>query len=224
MKKQFCFVLILCFLSSSLILPVWSSSTYSVEQSESISGFQDSFTVFPGEEYVLKYSPDTFAISKDTNQLSELLTVETIKQAIVKAPDWLEFSLLHQFEQMENPSSYADLILNASKQYTDEIAFCIAHAPLGNVPDPSLILDNVKQVYNVDELISYADVIDLNQSMPDYYSTIQYQVLSNNETVQRILPKEIYYWDIVHPKIMRDTPSYVYDEFWRDYVFYHNDK
>ena len=224
MKKQFCFVLILCFLSSSLILPVWSSSTYSVEQSESISGFQDSFTVFPGEEYVLKYSPDTFAISKYTNQLSELLTVETIKQAIVKAPDWLEFSLLHQFEQMENPSSYADLILNASKQYTDEIAFCIAHAPLGNVPDPSLILDNVKQVYNVDELISYADVIDLNQSMPDCYSTIQYQVLSNNETVQRILPKEIYYWDIVHPKIMRDTPSYVYDEFWRDYVFYHNDK
>jgi len=81
--------------------------------------------------------------------------------------------LIIQFNEIENPLPYAYLILNASKKYTDEIAFCIAHSPLGTPPDSLLISRNVEQIYMVEAYISYADIIEVNEDSADYYSTIK---------------------------------------------------
>jgi hypothetical protein len=222
LKKLFFFIIIFSIASSSFVYPALSNSKNIEEESVQIAGYNDSFSILPGEEYVLKYSPNSSTFTKET-ETNDIFSNIKIKHAIAKAPDWLEFSLAYQFQHLHNPIKYASLILNASKYQTDEIAFCIAHSPLGNVPEPHLILDNVKHVYEIDKVISYADIIEKNQYSPNYYSTIEYQVLQDNKSIARILPKEIYYWYIVHPQILREKPSFIYDEFWRDYVLFHND-
>lgn len=209
-------------INSSLLAPIIHSSPLMIESSKAIAGFSSTLTIGAGEEYVLKYNPSSDSFTKVTNPLTDPLS-EKVNHAISKAPNWLEESLIYQFTKIDNADTYADLIITAKKELTDEIAFCIAHGPLGNPPDPDLILSNVEQIYKVDDFISYADIIEINQKFPDYYSTIQYTVLEGNNCETRLLPREIYYWYIVHPQILSENPEFIYDSFWRDYLFYHND-
>lgn len=143
--------------------------------------------------------------------------------AIAKSPNWIQRELTKQFQSLADPEPYADLIMNASKQYTDEIAFSIACSPLGNVPPVDLIRDNVFTLYANDRWIQYANIIDRDDGTGDYYSTIQYKILENGEEKQFECPKEIYYWYVVHPKLTMDQPVYRYNMFWREYLFNHND-
>ncbi|MBS3748529.1 MAG: hypothetical protein KGY67_02380 [Candidatus Thermoplasmatota archaeon] len=223
-QKLWCFLVIFIFISVSFGYPILSNpnSINTVDSQQKVSGFASSVLIEPGEEYVIKYTPSSHSFSKITKPVTNSFS-ETLKKAIVKTPDWLKDSLILQFNEIKNPLPYAYLILNASKKHTDEIAFCIAHSPLGNPPDPSLISRNVKQIYMVEAYISYANIIEINEDSADYYSTIQYSILDKNQTINRMLPKDIYYWYIVHPQILSETPSFIYEYFWRDYIFYHND-
>lgn len=221
-KKVYCFFILFLFISTSFFYNAESNEDYSIDETVTISGFNDSITIPPNKDYVLKFSPESLTFSKQTESLSFSLS-EKVKKAIVKAPDWLESALIYQFKQLKNPSVYADIILQAEKRVTDEIAFCIAHSPLGNPPQAELILENVYQVYNVSNSLSYAEILDINMSYPNYFSTVEYKVLSGNHTVIRTLPKYIYYWYIVHPQILSESPKFIYGKFWRDYLIYHND-
>ena len=224
-QKLLCFFIIFMISSISFSYPLSSdsNSVITIDSTQEFSGFSSSTLIKPGEEFVLKFTPSTHTFSKITKEISEPFC-EIVKKAIVKSPDWLEDSLILQFKEIQNPLPYAYLILNASKQHTDEIAFCISHSPLGSPPEPLLIKKNVEQIYIVDEFISYADIIEVNRDSAEYYSTIRYNVFQDNQTISRILPKDIYYWYIVHPQILSETPSFIYEYFWRDYVFYHNDR
>lgn len=223
-KKVWCFLLILIFLSNSIPFgsSISSHSKTDLDDAQIVCGFDSSVWIEPGGDYVIKYNPSTHNFSKITLPITESFS-EIVKKALVKSPDWLENSLIHQFSELSNPEVYARLILNATKTHTDEIAFCIAHAPLGNLPNPDLILKNVEQIYTVDQYISYANIIEFNPDLPNYYSTIQYTSRHQGQSINRIIPRDIYYWYIVHPQILSETPSFIYESFWRDYVFYHND-
>lgn len=204
----------------SIIIPM-SEGTIT-ETQQVIAGFENRIYIKPGEEYVIKYFPN----SKSFSKISDPMTVsfsDTIKQALVKAPSWIRHSLFYQFEHLQDPLPYANLILESERKITDELSFCIAHAPLGNIAEPQLLLENVEYVYEIDKKIGYADIIEFNQNKSSYYSTIQYSILSGNKSITRVLPKEIYYWYIVHPQILSEHPSYIYDTFWRTYLVNHND-
>ncbi len=137
--------------------------------------------------------------------------------------------------------SFATLIINAEENLKDEIAFSIGHTATQILQNPSttpeLYKRNAELLYEIDQYIDYAEIIDHGTiDDPDYYSTVKYKYKEKNSSIiQTIeLPRDIYYWYVVHPKITDEMPLYINPEtgepvpppigqFWRDYLFYHND-
>ena len=162
-------------------------------------------------------------------------------EAVEKAPEWLQVDLADNFSRLSDSYQdlYADIILAASDPYVDEIAFEIAHmAPqtLGNYFfHPEILEFNVSLLYDTDEFLAYADIMDYGTPSDggDYYSTIEYKVY-DTDTLYLELPRDIYYWFVVHPKLHKELPDYINPAtglhadpptgvFWRDYLFNHND-
>jgi hypothetical protein len=166
--------------------------------------------------------------------------IQTAQDAVACAPDWLKTELEDNFSRLDSAyqNLYADVILNTPAPYIDEVAFCIAHlAPqtLTNYSfDPELILFNAEVLYANDDSLDYVRIIDYPGS--SFYSTTSYFVAESTgtgvDTFELELPKEIYYWFIVHPKLHKELPGYIDPNtgnpsptgfFWRDYLFNHAD-
>lgn len=130
---------------------------------------------------------------------------------------------------------YADLIVKASTHLRDEIGFSIANtAPevlrALNVTQAELFVENVQYIYAIDELVDYAELVEKTD-----HTTIRYSTKVNGQTVERDLPREIYYWYVVHPQITDEVSHYIDPDtgapadpdyggrFWREYLFYHAD-
>ncbi len=162
--------------------------------------------------------------------------------AVEKAPEWLRIDLADNFSRLSDScqDQYAAIILGASDPWVDEIAFEIAHtAPqtLGSSSfHPEILTYNVSLLYDTDEYLTYADIVDYGTSSGggNYYSTIEYKVFEDPDTLYLELPQDIYYWFVVHPKIHRERPDYINPAtgayaspptgvFWRDYLFNHAD-
>jgi hypothetical protein len=83
---------------------------------------------------------------------------------------------------------------------------------------------NARYLYKNDSLLSYVDIIDYGSPGDDnYYSTVRYRALEKGDTVYYELPPKFYYMYIIHPELSDESPrmdSYVYNRFWRDYLFY----
>ncbi|MCK4694293.1 MAG: hypothetical protein KAT74_00950, partial [Candidatus Cloacimonetes bacterium] len=157
--------------------------------------------------------------------------------AVEIAPDWLKMDLRDNFRRLDDATQnlYADLIINAIYPFIDEICFEVAHiAPqtLTSSMNPQILLENVITLYSNDSFFSYVDIIDYEGD--DYYSTTVYYVLEEGEIQEIELPREIYYWYIVHPKLHKEIPNYINPAtgspadpptgvFWRDYLMNHND-
>jgi hypothetical protein len=136
---------------------------------------------------------------------------------------------------------FAELITTAKDNHKDEIAFSIAHTStqvLHN-PDttPELYKRNVELMYEIDQYLDYANIKDVGTiADANYYSTVTYSYKEKNSSMIQTteLPRDIYYWYVVHPKITDEIPAYINPAtgesasaplgvFWREYLFYHND-
>ncbi len=133
---------------------------------------------------------------------------------------------------------YADLVLSAAQKYKDEIGFAIAHTPTGNLKamnqnQTQLFVDNAKLIYEIDQYLDYVEVIEKED-----YTTTRYKFGEPGVTIERELPRDIYYWFVVHPKITDENVFYIHPDdtdpghptdptqggrFWREYLFYHAD-
>ena len=175
-----------------------------------------------------------FSIDTGTDTI-EIIETETplpdsILDAVNYSPSWLRDDLIDNLRQLSPDSQaiYANLILNAPSAWVDEVAFQVAHIGPEILIDtsfsPNLIMVNTEYLYKNDTLLSYVDIIDYGAPGDnDYYSTVIYKTLELGDTTYYELPPEYYYMYIVHPEISDESPrmdSYVYDRFWRDYLFY----
>ena len=157
--------------------------------------------------------------------------------AIDIAPNWLKMDLRDNFRRlgMADQNLYAGIILNAVDPYIDEICFEVAHiAPqtlAGNMA-LQVLIENVESLYEIAAYFDYVGIVDYDGD--DYYSTTVYKVLEQGNIVEIELPRDIYYWYIVHPKLHKETPNYIDPNtgnpadpptgvFWRDYLINHND-
>lgn len=174
----------------------------------------------------------------------------TVLDAIAKAPDWLENDLRNLFSHLtpDYQQKWAETILEANDPYIDEIAFCIAHLSpqylMSPYAYPQLLIDNARLIYEHDQMLDYVQVVDFGDSKtdPNYYSTTKYRKAKFVDTLQVEVPKDIYYWYIVHPKITDEIPAYIDPEvvennwdhtnnitspeggyFWREFLFSHAD-
>lgn len=174
--------------------------------------------------------------------IPELPLTDLARQAVGYAPDWLRLELEDAFARLDssNQDAYATMILGAADPIVDEVAFTIAHtAPevlqAWNFP-AGVIIENAEDVYAHDPDLDYADIVDYGTAAAggSYYSTIVYRTAETGDTVEVELERERYYWDIVHPKITDELPTYIdpatgYMEdpplgrFWREFLFTHAD-
>jgi len=180
-----------------------------------------------------------------TNNFIEVLPAETLtdqaKLAIQAAPDWLRDDLTDNMERMQETHQdiYADMILNPSEsRFRDEIAFCVANIGTANLEDatfiPDLLEENAFYIYEHDQYLDYVRLSDVGDPDvdPGYYTTTFYNIEESGSLVEYELPREIYYWNIVHPKIEDEMVNYIDPDavgdvpaappvgaFWRDQLF-----
>ena len=182
-------------------------------------------SVQSGTDY-LYTSPPSYNLTQDA------------EAAVNIAPDWLKMDLRDNFRRLSivNQILYAGLINNAVYPYIDEICFEVAHiAPqtLSSSMDSELLIENVESLYEIDTYFDYVDIVDYNND-GDYYSTTVYKVMEQGNIQEIELPREIYYWYIVHPKLHKEIPNYINPGtgnpanpptgvFWRDFLINHND-
>ncbi len=222
MKAIFTIIFTVC-----LILPGLSNSAYSlndfVDDNEKFVGRITSQIEIQAEsDYYIKFDLDNLTLEEQNITAYTDSLSEKTKEAIAKSPKWIQRKLARQFHEIDG-DLYADLILDINKKYVDEIAFSIACSSIGNVPPVELLKDNVLILYENDEWIRYADIVDYDDGRGNYYSTIKYKVLEDDIEKQYEYPPEIYYWYVVHPEISSENAEFIYEEFWRSYLFNHND-
>ncbi len=222
--QWFLTIIITFFFCSSPLYNTAAKKIITPSQSSTlINSYVTMLDISAGSDTIVRFSAkDQCFYSIEDNCTTHGLSDVVIK-AIVKSPRWIQHNLTRQFQALENPEPYAWLLINASKKWTDELAFSLASSPLGDVADVDVLYSNVAWLYELDQDVLYADIIDYDSSDGNYYSTIQYKCIKNGTTQLKEYPKELYYWFVVHPELLGEHAQFVYDTFWRSFLYSHND-
>jgi hypothetical protein len=164
-------------------------------------------------------------------------------EAVARAPRSLQGELADNLGRlaMADQDRFAQLILDAQDPVVDEVAFQVARLPTVSLTNPKftadLIAENARMIYEQDKTLQYVDVVDHGSAATggDYYSTTRYRIAQPDDPTATSwveIPKEMYYWYVVHPKLSdevvkasseRDTTQSTYGYFWRNYLFYNPD-
>ncbi len=177
----------------------------------------------------------SFALCNSDWHIGYSLPLDTLSSlaqlALSYAPLRFSNSLRATFHRLDTLQDlYAQLILNARLKCIDEVIYQICHIGTEILSyagfDPNLLVANAELLYEIDDSLQYADIVDYSLSDGDFYSTVRYRVVDNGDSIWLELPCDIYYEYIVHPIISDEFPDmspYVYSKFWREYLFYESD-
>jgi hypothetical protein len=145
----------------------------------------------------------------------------------------------HSYVQEVNYSrvlGYADALNSIEQRCVDELAFSVAHSAVEalRASSPGVYAENARSIYKNDEFLDYVQVVDY----PDH-STTKYRVNESGRISSYELPRDIYYWYIVHPKITDEIPLHIdpdaasgsanesapppVGKFWRDWLLFNAD-
>lgn len=182
----------------------------------------------PLTSLVMRCDPSTFTIA-DTLAPDYGLSTNA-EAAVLKAPRWLRPDLVDNLMQLtaSKQDVFADMILNPpDARLRDEIAFVVAHSSPSHLlaMNPSVVTQNVDSLLAIDEELEYVDIVDYGNPATDddYYSTTRYNVLDTSGTpVTFELPRDIYYWYVIHPQGTDELPKIIYEKFWREFLYYDN--
>ncbi len=161
------------------------------------------------------------------------------QDAIKRAPKWLREDLARNMVLLskDNQIRYGKLILSVKDpNQVDEVAFLVARIPPQELQAktfvPQLILDNAAAIYDHAKHLPYVELVEVGQAGKDddYYTTARYTGLRNGKEVHWKLPRDIYYWYVVHPKLDAEKLTYVDPAtgdpapapkgvFWRNYLW-----
>ncbi|MBN1774434.1 MAG: hypothetical protein JXB32_24455 [Deltaproteobacteria bacterium] len=169
--------------------------------------------VLPGRTVVLRWDGGTGELSVHRSPLDDL--GELAARAVARAPRPLRSVLAVRLAALpaDDRDALARRILApADARTTDEIAFVAASLSPSDVAargfDPALLEENARAVYALDEALDYVALVDVG--VPgvddDYYTTARYR-LADGEDVE--LPRELYYWYVVHPRVSLESVAYV---------------
>lgn len=145
------------------------------------------------------------------------------ESAVRAAPSWLRRPLRDNFRRLSQDfqNRYANIILRPPpSNYLDEICFQIAYLSPQTLQamDPAIIDTNVAQMYRADRYLAYVQILDYGSDS----STTTYRIIRGNDTSWVAIPKEVYYWYVVMPKLVMERPKMdgsVFNKFWRDYLW-----
>jgi FG-GAP-like repeat len=112
----------------------------------------------------------------------------------------------------ETRDAYVALLAGAPEELVDEIAFSIAHTPvevlraMARLDQAKLLLDNARAVYEMAGTLPYVRIEELVDR-----TTLAYRTAEGGEVVA---PAEVYYWWVVHPRILYEIPLRIDASFW----------
>ena len=207
-------------------------------QWEDVDSIAVNMIIPAGEKVTLQFEPwvDTLAVNAPEDSFGAW-----VQTAIEKAPDWLKLDLTDNFRRIDPMfrDYFAMYIISATDPYVDEICFIFAHTAPQTLCGPmnlEVINESVASMYMADNYLNYVEIVDYGESYTggDYYSTTRYLVEENGSITEYELPREIYYWYIVHTKLHKEAPNYIDPNtgnsaspptgvFWRDYLLNCND-
>jgi hypothetical protein len=165
--------------------------------------------------------------------------------ALEQAPNWLYDQLklkLIILNKYNLDSAYSQLILDASENIKDEVAFLVANMSYQTLTDPrfssdkQLIIRNAQQIYQIADSLQYVKLVEHGTFLnKDYYTTTSYRIYDStkNDTIWSEIPKEYYYWYIVHPKLAQEGVYVIdneqsisqrtYNYSWREFIWFNPD-
>lgn len=168
-----------------------------------VENIQMEVQILPGEDYSIEIDP----LSGDAVANYDLYLSEQMNRAVSISPEWLRKDLRLKFRMIppEQGSDLAQEILDArGKETLDEIAFVVAHLSRETIVNenffPGIVTHNAELIYENDELVPFANITER-----DDHTTIVYQT----EAGELELPRDMYYWYVVHPDIGDEIPTYV---------------
>ena len=170
-----------------------------------------------GEQYGIMFdSKDLFAQEYSTEGYT--LTETGYAAAVERAPSWIRAELRNTLLQLDyyRQMAFSSLILDAPDPLVDEIAFCVAtSSPLYLNSDfayTELFLENAQWIYSIAAELPYVEIVDTGSAAVggDYWSTTRYwKKDANGQLMQVSVPREIYYWYLVQPKITDEIAAYI---------------
>ncbi|MGA1792516.1 MAG: Ig-like domain-containing protein [Thermoplasmatota archaeon] len=147
------------------------------------------------------------------------------------------FDEVHEIFDPNLIDDYLDTIIEPENvNYRDEIGFACAFTPPSQLRGnrlASLFVENARYIYQRDPQLDYVNLYE--QPGDDYFTTTTYRVKVGSSYEWMIIPKEAYYWGVVHPRITEETVAYVDPDtggaaspaeggrFWREYLWEHAD-
>lgn len=165
------------------------------------------------------------SIYYDTSALSPIGDVIAEARGTVLGPSTINVDRLVKEYDDEDIITFSQLINGAEKRYVDELAFIIANtnenvlrAMTGTIDlndpectyDPGILLDHVEEHYKLKGQLAYADIMEKGD-----YTTLWY---ISGEGEKKELPRDVYYWSVVHPRCRYEVPGYTHGDFWREYL------
>lgn len=108
--------------------------------------------------------------------------------------------------------AYVDLLNKAPAELVDEIAFAIAHTPVEvlrtmfRLGQADLLVDNAKAVYDMAAELDYVSISEKGD-----HTTLAYKTADDGEIEA---PRDIYYWWVVHPRILYEIPLKIDASYW----------
>lgn len=170
--------------------------------------------ISPGSSLVLHYQKGEIFPMVNSVVLSN-----NSEKALKIVPQWLKSELADNLSRLELrlQDKYAQLILKCpDKRYLDEVAFSIAHISPEVLSDPSfepsLIWENARQIYEADKILDFVQLVEKKD-----YTTARYFLEIDGEIRAYELPRDYFYWFVVHPQFFTELPRKIGGYFWREY-------
>lgn len=214
------------FISKNLSEQIYSGQTTEIQKLNTSQALYDGkysvYKINTGSKTIEKIMPSYLASSK-------------CEQALSESPVWLRKDLAINLELLGTKADdFADLILGADTKLKDEIAFQIANLSIQSLTNSrflkniNLIKRNAEMIYEVAPQLKYVRIKEYSD-----YTTTEYKIKTSTGEVWREIPRDIYYWYLVMPKLhqeclwsednVNDPQQRTYGYHWRDYIWYNPD-
>lgn len=124
-----------------------------------------------------------------------------------------EATLLRGMIDDETLNDYLDVLEQCGDEYFDEAVFAFANTQtetlrvMSRLGNADLLFENARSIYDFASRVAYANIKEKGD-----YTTIEY--VSEDGTLCE-MPRDIYYWWVVHPVIEYEIPARVNASYWR---------
>lgn len=130
-----------------------------------------------------------------------------------------ESELLRGMIDNRSLNAFMKVMSDADDKYFDEIGFVISATPteilrtMAYLDNADLLIENARCIYDIADKVKYASIVEKED-----YTTLKYV---GDEGVQTELPRDIYYWWVVHPRLYYEIPLRVNASYWEHDSAYH---